>query len=154
MLNATERMIIPPHAGADNAQAELTAEEIEILLEHARRTRERSYAPYSRFKVGAAILGQSGRIYTGCNVENASFSATICAERGALCGALAAGENQLRAVAVMADTKKPCPPCGVCRQMLAEFGLGMWVVMGSTDGAYRVVTLGSLIPEAFDSSVL
>lgn len=154
MDKVAEKLSIPPHAGADYTQIELTGDEIAALLEQARQTRERSYSPYSRFKVGAAILGQSGKIYTGCNVENASFSATICAERAALCGAISAGENQLRAVAIIADTKTPCPPCGVCRQMLSEFGLGMWVVMGALDGSHRVVTLGSLLPEAFDSNAL
>lgn len=91
------------------------------LIAEAKAVRLRAYAPYSRFPVGAAILGKSGRIFTGCNVENLSFGLTICAERGAVSAALAAGERDFVAMAVVADSREPVTPCGACRQVLAEF---------------------------------
>ena len=91
------------------------------LLDQARRARETAYAPYSNFKVGAAVLTAAGEIFSGCNIENASLGATICAERVAILTAVAAGHRDLTALAVVADTPDPVAPCGLCRQVLAEF---------------------------------
>lgn len=93
------------------------------LIELAWQTRDRAYAPYSSFHVGAAVQDAQGNIFTGCNVENLSFGLTICAERAAIATAVAAGSRDLRAVVVVADTDTPISPCGACRQVMAEFGI-------------------------------
>lgn len=94
----------------------------ERWLEQAWDVRERAYAPYSKFQVGAVVVGGSGKVYVGANVENLSFGLTICAERVAAAAAVVAGEREITAVAVVADTQTPVSPCGACRQFLAEFG--------------------------------
>jgi cytidine deaminase len=126
----------------------------EDLLEAARSVRTQAYAPYSDFKVGAAVLAASGRVYVGCNVENASFAATICAERAAVVSAVAAGELQLRAIAVVAAGGATVPPCGVCLQTLSELGRSeLRVILSSPDGRRRkVTTLGKLMPLRFGRS--
>lgn len=124
------------------------------LLAEAMKARERAYAPYSRFAVGAALLGKSGQIYRGCNVENASYGATICAERAAVANAICAGERGFRAIAVVADTPHVPSPCGICRQVLAEFGAGMNVIMGNLSGCFETVALGELYPRSFGGSAL
>ncbi len=91
------------------------------LLDHAWKARELAYAPYSKFRVGAAILSESGAIFTGCNVENVSFGLTICGERSAIFSAISAGERKFIALAIVASTATPIVPCGACRQVLAEF---------------------------------
>src|SRR5688572_16575219 len=97
------------------------------LLPLAWAARDQAYAPYSRFQVGAALLGKSGRVYTGCNVENLSFGLTNCAERTAVFAAVTAGEREFVRLAIVADSKTPVSPCGACRQVLAEFGLNLEV---------------------------
>lgn len=92
------------------------------LIDAAEAVRRNAYAPFSEFKVGAAVQTQSGRIFSGCNVENRSYGATICAERFAVGSAIAAGETRVEGVAVVTDTSPPSPPCGLCLQVLAEFG--------------------------------
>ena len=114
------------------------------LIAEAMKAKEFAYAPYSHFRVGAALLTESGRIYTGCNVENASFSATNCAERTAVFTAVAQGEKEFRAIAVNGDTENYLPPCGVCRQVLAEF----------CDLETFQVILAQLLPGAFQSKDL
>ncbi len=123
--------------------------ELERLVEAARDVREQSYSPYSHFAVGAALLGASGRIYVGTNVENASFGLSICAERAAVCQAVAAGERDLRAVAIYAGTAAPTPPCGACRQVLLEFGPDMTVVLAARDGSWEEHRLRDLLPRPF-----
>src|SRR6185437_4778865 len=96
----------------------------EALIQAATETHAQAYAPYSRFQVGAAVLGQSGRIYRGCNVENVSYGLTSCAERNAIFGAVLEGERTFRAVAVVTGAEAPTAPCGACRQVLVEFAQG------------------------------
>lgn len=121
----------------------------ERLLQAAWAVREHAYAPASRFQVGAAVLCDDGRTFVGCNVENASYGLTICAERAAVCAAVAAGARRIVAVAVATDLVEPARPCGACRQVLAEFGPGMAVVLGGRGGAVRRTTLAALLPEPF-----
>jgi len=119
------------------------------LLDAARRAREAAYAPYSNFKVGAALRTATGEIFTGCNVENASFGATLCAERVAIVTAVAAGQRRFTALAVIADTPEPVPPCGLCRQVLAEFSPDCRIIMANLAGQWRLATLKELLPLAF-----
>jgi len=124
----------------------------DALLEAACAARSRSHAPYSRFHVGAALLTDTGRIITGCNVENASFGLSICAERAALFRAVAEGERRFTAIAICADGKEPTPPCGACRQVLVEFASDLDVILGGEDGPRGAVlrfTLAELVPAAF-----
>ncbi len=123
------------------------------LLDAAREVREMAYAPYSRFKVGAAVRGASGRIYRGCNVENVAYPEGTCAEAGAIAAMVAAGETELIEVAVIADSPAPVPPCGGCRQKLAEFGRSDTpVALATVDGARLDTTVGDLLPGRFDVS--
>lgn len=123
------------------------------LMEAARAVRENAYAPYSEFKVGAAIRAASGAVYTGCNVENMAYPEGTCAEAGAIAAMVAAGETVLTEVAVIADSPSPVPPCGGCRQKLREFGAPETVVtLGTTGGARASMTLSELLPGAFDQS--
>jgi len=120
------------------------------LLAAARKARDEAYAPYSAFRVGAAVRGASGRIYSGCNVENASFGLTCCAERNAIFAMVAAGEREVREVLVIGDTPDILPPCGACRQVMAEFAQPSAVVrMCDRTGAGRSVTVGELVPHLF-----
>lgn len=118
------------------------------LKREAVEARANAYAPYSGFAVGAAVLGQSGRVFTGCNVENASYGATICAERAALAAAVAAGERELLALVIVSGAKSPTPPCGICRQCLAEHGPTL-VIRSCAANAQADYALNSLFPEAF-----
>jgi len=119
------------------------------LLDQARRAREAAYAPYSRFTVGAAVLTATGEIFSGGNIENASLGATVCAERVAIFTAVAAGCRDLTALAVIADTPEPVAPCGLCRQVLAEFSPDCQVLMANTAGLIRLTNLKELLPMAF-----
>ncbi len=118
------------------------------LLIHARQARESAYAPYSRFAVGAALLAKSGRVFTGCNVENLSFGLTSCAERNAIFAAVAAGEREFDAVAIVADSKSPVSPCGACRQVLAEFAPGLLICSANLQGERFEASLRELLPRA------
>ncbi len=120
---------------------------IERLLKAAMTARASAYAPYSRFQVGAAVLA-GGEVFAGCNVENASFGLTICAERVAVFAAVAAGPRRIEAVAVAGDPARPTAPCGACRQVLHEFGPEMAVILHS-GGKPIVQSLASLLPQAF-----
>jgi cytidine deaminase len=123
------------------------------LKEAAIAVRENAHAPYSNFKVGAAIRAASGTVYVGCNVENVAYPEGTCAEAGAIAAMVAAGETQLAEVYVIADSPDPVPPCGGCRQKLAEFGSGdVPVTMGTTAGAERRTTIADLLPGAFGAS--
>lgn len=118
------------------------------LLEAAKSVREHAYAPYSGFRVGAAIESDSGRVYVGANVENASYGATVCAERSAVAAMVAAGEKRIVRVAVYAEGPELSMPCGMCRQVLVEFGKDAGVVVGGLAGT-RSTTLTALMPEPF-----
>lgn len=121
-------------------------EDSELIIEAA-QVREYAYAPYSKYKVGAALLGISGRVYTGCNVENGVYPLGICAERAAVAKAVSEGERQFEAIAVV--TEDGGTPCGACRQVLSEFGLDIRVIVASTAGDIRIFTVRELLPEAF-----
>lgn len=118
------------------------------LLAFAREVQEKAYAPYSNFRVGAAIYAD-GEIFQGVNVENAAYGATICAERSALCAAVTAGFTDISAIAVVGDSQSPVVPCGCCRQALAEFNPDLRIIMGGVTDEVRVMTLEELLPEAF-----
>ena len=127
--------------------------EQKALVEAACRARERAYAPYSRFAVGAAILGEDGAIYEGVNVENASFGLTVCAERSAVFGMVSQGVTRIEAVAVC--TSSAVAPCGACRQVLREFASPeVPVYLCDVDGHVRRVTIASLLPESFGADDL
>jgi cytidine deaminase len=129
----------------------LAIQDREMLLQSAHDALRHAYAPYSGFKVGAAILTQDNKIFTGCNVENASYGLTICAERSAIFSAVASspgGKLGLRAVVVVNEKQVPCPPCGACRQVIAEFGAETIVLFQSEQG-YQELTIADLLPSSF-----
>ena len=119
------------------------------LLAFAREAQDNAYAPYSGFRVGAAVYSPDGEIYQGCNVENAAYGSCLCAERGAVMAAVAAGHKEIAAIAVVGDSEAPTVPCGACRQVLAEFDPEMRVIMGGRTDEVMVMTLDELLPEAF-----
>lgn len=119
------------------------------MIEAARAARANAYAPYSGFRVGACLMTEEGKVYTGCNVESVSFTPTCCAERTALFTAVAAGERHFAAVAVACDGQRPAWPCGVCRQALAEFSTDMTVLAAGESGSWQKTTLSELLPHAF-----
>jgi cytidine deaminase len=126
----------------------------EALIEAARRAREHAHAEFSHFKVGAALETADGQIITGCNIENATYGLTLCAERVAMFKALSEGHRHFTRVAVVADTESPTPPCGACRQILWEFGGNLDVLLANLSdpkGRYR---LGDLLPMPFDARLL
>lgn len=125
----------------------------DALKRAALEARANAYAPYSGFTVGAAIQTKSGSIFTGCNVENASYGATICAERAAMAAAVAAGEREFVAIAIASGAKRPTPPCGICRQCLAELAPSL-SIRSYTDGAEAEFELSSLLPDAFGADQL
>ncbi|EEE36421.1 cytidine deaminase [Rhodobacteraceae bacterium KLH11] len=123
------------------------------LKQAALAVRENAHAPYSNFKVGAAIRSASGAVYSGCNVENVAYPEGTCAEAGAIAAMVAAGEKELTEVYVVAGSPQPVPPCGGCRQKLAEFGKGDVVVtMATVEGAETRTTIADLLPGAFGAS--
>ncbi len=133
--------------GALLSFAELSAEE-RSLVDSARAAAERAYCRYSGYSVGAAVVSESGRIYTGCNVENASYGATMCAERSAIFGLVSAGERRITRVCVYAPAEPVAMPCGMCRQVIAEFCIDAAVLVAGPRGVLRR-TFAELLPEAF-----
>jgi cytidine deaminase len=126
------------------------ADKKQALLAAAKLARENAYAPYSKFRVGAAVLGSDGRIYSGCNVENASFGLTCCAERNAIFAMIAAGEKEIKEILVIGEVDEFLPPCGACRQVIAEFAPPSVVVhMCNRTDACRDATVAELIPFIF-----
>lgn len=118
------------------------------LIELAKAASQKAYAPYSKFKVGAALLATNGKVYTGCNVENASYSMTICAERNAVFQAIADGNHEFAAIFIYVDSDRSFPPCGACRQVLAEFALDLPVFITNRNNATET-SLDALLPERF-----
>jgi cytidine deaminase len=132
----------------------MTNEERVILISAASRARENAHAPYSQFRVGAALRANSGRIFTGCNIENSSFGLTVCAERVAVFKALSEGERRFDAIAVVTDTERLTPPCGACRQILWEFCRDAEVVLANLSGQITMRRVPDLLPDAFDASFI
>lgn len=121
----------------------------EMLVELARKMRERAYVPYSHFPVGAALLGTDGRVFTGCNVENAAYGSSLCAERTALVKAVSEGQRAFTALAIAGSGQDYCWPCGACRQMLYEFAPGLRLLVANGAGEYITCTLDQLLPHGF-----
>lgn len=127
-----------------------TAVDSESLMAAAHAARQRAYAPFSGYAVGAALLADDGRVFTGCNVENRSFGLALCAERVAVATAVAAGARRFTALAVVTASEPPAAPCGLCRETLAEFcAPELPIHLGGTGGARRDTTLGRLFPDPF-----
>lgn len=128
--------------------------ETDALVTAATRAFENAYAPYSNFRVGAAVRAKSGRVYTGCNIENATLGLTCCAERVAIFKAVSEGERGFDAIAIVTDVDRLTPPCGACRQIIWEFCGDVPVVLANLKGKMELETSGKLLPRAFDSSFL
>lgn len=122
------------------------------LIKRANIARINAYAPYSHFQVGASVLTKSGAIFEGCNVENASFGATICAERVAIGNAVSSGQNEIMAVLIVTSGEKICPPCGLCRQVIAEFNENCKIFLANTEKIVQTYTLADLYPHIFSSN--
>ena len=132
-------------------ETHMTEQEIQNLIDHAIVAREKTYSPYSHFGVGAALVCEDGSIYEGCNIENASFGLTNCAERTAIFKAVSEGRTKFQALAVVADTEGPCAPCGACRQVMGEFNIPI-IIMGNLKGDIEVVSTEALLPFSFSST--
>lgn len=126
----------------------MTELEIQKLMDCAIKARENVYSPYSHFAVGAALLCEDGTLFEGCNIENASYGLTNCAERTAIFKAVSEGHTTFKALAVVADTEGPCAPCGACRQVMAEFKIPL-IIMGNLMGNIKIVTIEELLPFSF-----
>lgn len=131
----------------------MKTEDIRFLLEKAEEARKGSYSPYSLYPVGAAVLADDGRIFEGCNMENVSYPASLCAERNAIGSAVTAGERSFRAIAIIGSPKDYTMPCGICRQVMAEFHVPL-IICGKSTEDYRVYTLEELFPSAFQEEGL
>ncbi|MDU4148893.1 MAG: cytidine deaminase [Veillonella sp.] len=126
----------------------MTELEIQKLMDCAIKARVNAYSPYSHFAVGAALLCEDGTLFEGCNIENASYGLTNCAERTAIFKAVSEGHIKFKALAVVADTEGPCAPCGACRQVMAEFKIPL-IIMGNLMGNIKIVTIEELLPFSF-----
>lgn len=123
------------------------------LIEEAKRIRGNAHVPYSQFPVGAALLAKSGKVYTGCNIENAAYPVSCCAERVAIFKAVSSGETDFSEIAVAADTERPVPPCGACRQVMSEFfGASTIIHMTNLKNDVKTVTMEELLPFSFQAS--
>ena len=127
----------------------------ETLIEQAKAVRKHAYIPYSKFAVGAAVLTSTGNVFVGCNIENAAYPVTCCAERVALFSAIAAGEMSFKKIVVVADTDRPVPPCGTCRQAMSEFFLPETeICLSNLQNNIETWTMASLLPSSFNSKDL
>jgi cytidine deaminase len=129
-------------------------QDLESLIEKTIKAFENAYAPFSKFRVGATVVTKSGKIYTGCNIESASYGLTVCAERVAIWKAVSEGEREFAMVCVVADTEELTPPCGVCRQIIWEFCEDIPIVFANLKGKYEVLQMKDLLPRAFDTKFL
>ena len=129
----------------------MTELEIQKLMDCAIKARENAYSPYSHFAVGAALLCEDGTLYEGCNIENASYGLTNCAERTTIFKAVSEGHIKFKALAVVADTEGPCAPCGACRQVMVEFKIPL-IIMGNLMGDIKIVSMEELLPFSFSES--
>ena len=127
---------------------------LDFLIERAFMARERAHAPFSQFKVGSAVEDEEGRIFTGCNVENATYGLTICAERVAVFKAVSEGSSKLKRIAIVADTEVLTPPCGACRQILWEFCGDAQLTLANLSGKRETLSLKEIFPRPFDASFL
>jgi cytidine deaminase len=127
----------------------LNKEECKSLIEKAEKARENAYVPYSDFKVGAAVLTVDGQVFTGCNVETASFGGTICAERTAMVKAISSGYKSFKAIAVVGKEGSFTYPCGICRQFIVEFGMNIEVIVAKTADDFKIFTIEELLPYGF-----
>jgi cytidine deaminase len=132
----------------------LSEESLQQLLETAKTARLQSIAPFSNFLVGAAVKTAAGKVYTGCNVESASYGLTVCAERVAIWKALSEGERDFIELAIVADTGSLTPPCGTCRQIIWEFAKNATIMLGNLRGETQIVSISELLPRAFDARFL
>jgi len=124
------------------------------LLERALEAKEYAYVPYSKFKVGAAVLTKSGKIFTGCNIECASYGGTNCAERTALFKAISEGEREIKAIAVVSDNEGDTFPCGICRQVILEFGRDIQIIVGKPHQEVKIFSIQELLPNSFSGDDL
>ena len=129
-------------------------DDLEILIQAARKVRELAHAPFSGFKVGAALQDETGQIFTGCNVENATYGLSLCAERVALFKAISEGARRFTRIAVIADSEQLTPPCGACRQILWEFCGNTDLILVNLRNEHQILQLGSVFPLPFDASFL
>jgi cytidine deaminase len=129
-------------------------EDLQKLIDKAKEAREKAFAPFSNFKVGAALLSKDGEVFTGCNIENASYGLTICAERVAIFKAISEGTKDFVQLAVVGDTEDLTPPCGACRQIIWEFCGDIPIVLSNLPGKTEIVRMKELLPRAFDAKFL
>lgn len=132
----------------------MSEESLDQLIETAKAARLRSVAPFSKFLVGAAVKTEAGKVYTGCNIESASYGLTVCAERVAIWKALSEGERKFTELAIVADTESLTPPCGTCRQIIHEFCEDATIVLANLRGETETCTVDELLPRAFDARFL
>lgn len=135
-------------------ETKMSARRQERLVAAARKVRKNAHAPYSKFRVGAALRAKSGKIYRGCNVENVSYGLTVCAERVAVGNAISEGERGFAAIAIVADTEKLTPPCGACRQILWEFCGDVEVILANLRGRVETHRLSEIFPKPFEKKFL
>jgi cytidine deaminase len=156
-LNLKQTVFVSPASTIDRADRLIdkshrrgygNAMDPDNLVRRAWAAREHAYAPYSKFKVGAALWDETGEVFVGCNVENLSYGLTICAERAAVSAAVAAGARKFRTIAIVSDSHEPVSPCGACRQVLAEFSLEIRVICENLGGQRFEASLAELLPRA------
>lgn len=123
--------------------------DIRKLIDMALEAREKAYVPYSKFKVGAALLTENGKIFTGCNIESAAFTPTICAERTAIAKAVSEGYTEIKAIAIVGNVEEYTFPCGVCRQVIREFSKDATIIIAKNHDDYRIFKLEDLLPHGF-----
>jgi cytidine deaminase len=138
------------NVNSDNKLSVQNKSEYEELVSRALIARDQAYAPYSKFKVGAAVKDEQGRIFTGCNIENSSYGASNCAERTAIFKAVSSGSRLIKQLAVVCDSEEYCRPCGICRQVMSEFAsVDFCLLSARPDGSYQIFTMDEILPHAF-----